>query len=213
MAGAGYKNWSAGDIPTAVEFDTLLQEQVVQVHPTAAARNTALSVVKAEGMTTFQLDSNSYTVYTGSAWSTLGPVHGAFTSVTPVITQGATPTFTNTHCAYTRFGRLIVGNMSLAVTSAGTASNTIVITGLPACAFGVDTIGSGYILDASVPRVWAVRPYFATGSNIQFHSTTDSNGAALSTFIMGSGANAMTAALASGDVISFNFTYEAAADA
>lgn len=72
MAGAGYRNWSPGDIPTADQFDTFLQEQTIMRFASAAARDTALSVVKAEGMVAYLVDSNRFTVYNGTAWLDLG---------------------------------------------------------------------------------------------------------------------------------------------
>lgn len=74
MAGAGYRNWTAGDIPTAAQFDTFLQEQTNMRFPDAAARDTALSIVKAKGMVTFQDDINQFTFYNGVAWT---PVPGS----------------------------------------------------------------------------------------------------------------------------------------
>lgn len=68
MAGAGYRNWTAGDVPTAAQFDQHLQEQTVMVFATAAARDTALSTAKSEGMVTFQKDTDQLTFYTGLAW-------------------------------------------------------------------------------------------------------------------------------------------------
>lgn len=84
MAGAGYRDWVAGDVPTATQFDTFLQEQTVMRFATAAARDAALSTVKAEGMVTYQLDSNTVTVYTGAAWVQLGnAITVGWTAYTP----------------------------------------------------------------------------------------------------------------------------------
>lgn len=209
----GYFDFTAGTGLAAANLEDYCELQGIMRFATAATRTTALSGVLIEGLMCYLKDLNVIQVYSGAAWSTIGPVHGALTSVTPVITQGAVPTFTNTHSSYMRIGRLVIGNCLLSVTSAGTAANPIAITGLPSCQGGVDVIGNGYITDTSVPTVFNVRPYFLSSTTIQFHRSDDQTNGALSTKIMGTGANAMTAALASGDVISFFFAYEAAADA
>lgn len=106
MAGAGYRNWTAGEIPTAAQFDTFLQEQTNMRFASAAARDTALSAVLAEGMVAYLDDTNVFTVYTGSAWSTYGPVSGSPLSWTPSWT-GFTTTNATIVAEYWRVGRLI----------------------------------------------------------------------------------------------------------
>jgi len=53
---------------------------------------------------------------------------GAWTTWTPVWTQTATPTFTNTRSRYARTGRIIVAHTNVTFTSAGTAAATITCT-------------------------------------------------------------------------------------
>jgi len=72
MAGSGYRDWVAGDVPTAAQFDTYLQEQTVMVFASAAARDAALTTVKAEGMTCKLLDENREYTYDGAAWQRTG---------------------------------------------------------------------------------------------------------------------------------------------
>lgn len=127
MAGAGYRNWTAGDVPTATQFDTFLQEQTMMVFPSAAARDTALSVAKAEGMFAYLLDTNMLTVYTGSAWAQHGPEHGALTSWTPTVAQGVGITVTNQYSRYQLSGRLVTGWFAVTCTTAGTAGQLIVV--------------------------------------------------------------------------------------
>lgn len=209
----GYKDFTAGAVLAAADLEDYNQNQSIMRFASAAARDTALSVVKTEGMCAYLIDVNTVTVYTGSAWSTIGPVHGALTAVTPTITQSGAVTKTVNYSAYSRIGRLIIGNALLTMTGAGTASNAITITGLPACATGTDNVGTGYITDASGPIQYFVTPYFLNTTTLQFHGTVHAGGAALTAYILGVGANTMTAALASGDVISFTYAYEAGADA
>jgi hypothetical protein len=68
MAGAGYKLFQTGDVLTAAQVNTYLNEQTVMVFASSTARTTALSGVLAEGMVSYLQDTNAVEVYNGSAW-------------------------------------------------------------------------------------------------------------------------------------------------
>tara|TARA_R110002012_G_C11324719_1_gene576267 strand:- start:16 stop:495 length:480 start_codon:yes stop_codon:yes gene_type:complete len=68
MAGAGWKSFSTGDLISASEFQTFIQDQVVQVYANATARDTALGTSDAEGMFCFLKDSDTLQFYDGSNW-------------------------------------------------------------------------------------------------------------------------------------------------
>jgi hypothetical protein len=68
MAGAGYKLFATGDVLTAAQVNTYLNEQTVMVFADSAARTTALSGVLAEGMMSYLQDTNAVEVYNGTAW-------------------------------------------------------------------------------------------------------------------------------------------------
>ena len=72
MAGAGYKLFNTGDVLTAAQVNTYLQEQTVMVFASSTARTTALSGVLAEGMMSYLQDTNSVEVYNGSSWVNVG---------------------------------------------------------------------------------------------------------------------------------------------
>ena len=87
MAGAGWKSYSTGDLISATEFQTFVQDQVIQVYADSSARDTALGTSDAEGMFCFLKDSNTLQFYDGSSWvSYIGD--GDITGVT--ITTNAT---------------------------------------------------------------------------------------------------------------------------
>jgi len=69
MAGAGWKSYSTGDLISATEFQTFLQDQVIQVYADSSARDTALGTNDAEGMFCFLKDSNTLQFYDGSNWT------------------------------------------------------------------------------------------------------------------------------------------------
>ena len=83
MAGAGYKLFQTGDVLTAAQVNTYLNEQTVMVFASAAARTTALTSVLAEGMVSYLQDTNAVEVYNGTAWTAVG---GGLTS--PLTTKG-----------------------------------------------------------------------------------------------------------------------------
>lgn len=80
MAGAGYKLFNTGDVLTAAQVNTYLQEQAVMRFANAAARTTALSGVLAEGMVSYLMDTDSVEVYNGTSW--VGVATGDITGVT-----------------------------------------------------------------------------------------------------------------------------------
>jgi hypothetical protein len=69
MAGAGYKLFNTGDVLTAAQVNTYLQQQVIMVFASSAARTTALSSVLAEGMFSYLTDTNAFQYYDGAAWT------------------------------------------------------------------------------------------------------------------------------------------------
>ena len=71
MAGAGYKLFNTGDVLTAAQVNTYLQEQTVMVFANAAARTTALASVLSEGMVSYLKDTDVVEIYTGAAWVSL----------------------------------------------------------------------------------------------------------------------------------------------
>ena len=84
MAGAGYKLFATGDVLTAAQVNTYLNEQTVMVFADSAARTTALSGVLAEGMMSYLQDTDSVEVYDGTSWTAVGG--GGLSS--PLTTKG-----------------------------------------------------------------------------------------------------------------------------
>lgn len=90
MAGAGYKLFNTGDVLTAAQVNTYLQEQVVMVFASATARTTALSGVLAEGMVSYLKDTDAVEKYNGSSWVAVGG------TASPLTTKGDLYTYTTT---------------------------------------------------------------------------------------------------------------------
>ena len=134
MAGAGYKLFNTGDVLTAAQVNTYLQEQTVMVFASSAARTSALSAVLAEGMVSYLQDTNAVEVYNGSAWvgvSGAGDVTEvqAGTGISVASGTGPIPVVTNTMAtAVDAKGDLIVGTGAdtFARLAVGTNGHTLV---------------------------------------------------------------------------------------
>jgi hypothetical protein len=92
MAGAGYKLFNTGDVLTAAQVNTYLNEQTVMVFASSAARTSALSGVLAEGMVSYLQDTNTIEFYNGSAWTALaaGDITGITTGTDSGLSGGVT---------------------------------------------------------------------------------------------------------------------------
>jgi len=116
MAGAGYKLYSTGDVLSASDVNTYLQQQTVMVFASAAARTTALASVLSEGLITYLKDTDALEIYSGSAW--VGYGSGDITGVTAgtgISGGGTSGTVTVTNSMATEItaaGDIIVGTGS-----------------------------------------------------------------------------------------------------
>lgn len=90
MAGAGYKLFNTGDVLTAAQVNTYLQQQTVMVFADATARTTALSSVLAEGMITYLQSDKKVYKYNGTAWVEI------VTAASPLTTKGDLYTYSTT---------------------------------------------------------------------------------------------------------------------
>lgn len=124
MAGAGYKLFNTGDVLTAAQVNTYLQEQTVMVFASSTARTTALSGVLAEGMMSYLQDTNSVEFYNGTSWVALasGDVTEvqAGTGISVASGTGPIPVVTNTMAtAINAAGDLIYGTANDTFTRLG----------------------------------------------------------------------------------------------
>jgi hypothetical protein len=130
MAGAGYKLFATGDVLTAAQVNTYLNEQTVMVFADSAARTTALSGVLAEGMVSYLQDTDSVEVYNGTAFVSVGG------GSSPLTTKGDLYTFSTVDAA------LAAGNNGETLVADSSAT-----TGLrysPAPAIGNPILNSAY---------------------------------------------------------------------
>lgn len=126
MAGAGWKSFSTGDLISASEFQTFIQDQVVQVYADASARDTALGTSDAEGMFCFLKDSDTLQYYDGSNWvSFIGDGDITAVTITTAGTSGLSGGATASSGAFS--STLAIAPNS--ATSATVASADIVLIG------------------------------------------------------------------------------------
>lgn len=128
----------------------------------------------------------------------------AWTTYTPTLTQSNSPTKTVSRGAYHRAGRRISGDAVLTLTSAGTATNNILV-GLPAAVATTDVstiIGSGWFFKISTGFLYFFSLQKQTSTTCSL--LIQANGVAGGYL----GTTTVTAALAIGDVITYRFDYE-----
>lgn len=77
MAGAGFKDFQAGEVLTAVDVDTYLMQQTIMVFAGTAARGSAITS-PSEGMFSYLQDTDSVEYYTGSNWTPFTTGGGGF---------------------------------------------------------------------------------------------------------------------------------------
>lgn len=88
---AGWKDWLVNEVVTEVDFQALIQNQVVQVYADSVARGTALGTAVSDGMISYLTGTDSLEVYNGSAWVSVSNP-GDITAVTAgtALTGGGT---------------------------------------------------------------------------------------------------------------------------
>jgi len=77
---SGWKEWQLAEVVEFNEFQTFLQDQVVQVYDDATDRTNTLGTAVAEGMVSYLKDTNAVEVYDLTGWVPLAT--GDITSVT-----------------------------------------------------------------------------------------------------------------------------------
>ena len=76
-----WKEWAIAEVVEASDFQTYVQDQVVQVYADSGARGSALGTAVSDGMVSYLEDTNSVEVYYSAVWNSISNP-GDITAVT-----------------------------------------------------------------------------------------------------------------------------------
>jgi hypothetical protein len=121
-----FKDFSAGDILTAVDVDNYLMRQSVMVFSDSTARGSALgTAIVTEGMVTYLTGTNDLEYYDGSAWVDVSTSITGGTAGQAYVSNGtATPAFGNVTATYVTTP---VGTVSAAYTAVAADRNEVIL--------------------------------------------------------------------------------------
>ena len=192
----------------AATWGNAVRDATVQVTTSAARPGSP-----AEGMVIYETDTNLLLAYDGSAWSQLGNAgvtntFGAWSSWTATLWENANVTQTVQRSTYCQIGKTVFGVCHVTAGGTGTANSSgiqVRYSGLPAPAYTTQSLtvgtaryqisgGNYYTLEVSMTA--SAFSFKRDGYSFTFGSSSN-----------GSGGNT---AIASGDILSLNFTYEVA---
>lgn len=129
----GWKEWAIAEVVEASDFQTYIQDQVVQVYADSGARGSALGTAVADGMVSYLEDTNSVEVYYSAAWNSISNP-GDITAVTAGtgLTGGGTTGAVTLNADYTAIGSAISITASQISDVTATAAELNILDGVTA---------------------------------------------------------------------------------
>jgi len=208
MAGAGYKDFTAGDILRASEVDTYLMQQSVMKFAATSNADTALGATKAEGMIVYATSNDTLYAYNGAAWIPFATALGSGTGYMGAW-QGYTPTLTgitlgNGSVSFT----FVEHGKTVHVRGRVTFGTTTVVTGAASISLPKTAVSANFVANLTARAGgldYAMLPIATTttiGVNALGSAGAYANRVTLSALIPGTWTNS--------DFITFSATYEAA---
>ena len=126
----GWKEWAIAEVVEASDFQTYVQDQVVQVYADSGARGSALGTAVSDGMVSYLEDTNSVEVYYSAAWNSISNP-GDITAVTAGtgLTGGGTTGAVTLNADYTAIGSAVNISLSQVTDVTATASEVNILSG------------------------------------------------------------------------------------
>jgi len=142
----GWKEWAIAEVVEASDFQTYVQDQVVQVYADSGARGSALGTAVSDGMVSYLEDTNSVEVYYSAAWNSISNP-GDITAVTAGtgLTGGGTTGAVTLNADYTAIGSAV--NISLAQVTdvTASASEVNILDGVTATSTELNILSGGTV--------------------------------------------------------------------
>jgi len=130
---SGWKSWAVNEVVDADDFQSYIQDQVVQIYAGTAARGSALGTAVTAGMVSYLTDSAVLQYYTGSVWANVSSV-GDISAVTAGtgLSGGGTSGDVTLNVNYAAVGSAVLASPNItgtAVIAAGSVTGNLALTG------------------------------------------------------------------------------------